>query len=251
MLYFPNAKINLGLNVIAKRSDGFHDIETLFVPVRHLCDVLEVLYSDELQMHLYGTPFDGDPMDNLCVKAWRLLSEKHGIPPVRINLHKNIPVGAGLGGGSSDAAFTLLALNTLFKIGLSPEELASYAARLGSDCPFFIFNRPMFARGRGEILTPFDFSLDGYRIEVVPQPVFVSTAEAYGGIKPAKPEISIEEVLAKPIDEWKDLLVNDFETTIFAKHPQLALAKQDLYDRGAVYAAMSGSGSSMFGLFKI
>lgn len=251
MLFFPNAKVNLGLNVIAKRSDGFHDIETLFVPVPHLCDILEVLYSDTFKMELYGNPFEGDPMDNLCVKAYRLLQQKFDLPPVRINLFKNIPVGAGLGGGSADAAFTIVALNTLFKLGLSPEEQASYAARLGSDCAFFIYNRPMFACGRGEILTPFNISLEGYRIEVVPQDVFVSTKEAYAGIVPAVPPMRLDEVLKHPIEEWKELMVNDFEKTIFLGHPEIAAAKQQLYDRGALYAAMSGSGSSVFGLFKI
>lgn len=251
MLFFPNAKVNLGLNVIAKRSDGFHDIETLFVPVLHLCDILEVLHSDTFRMELYGNPFDGEPMDNLCVKAYRLLEESYDLPPVRINLYKNIPVGAGLGGGSADAAFTIIALNTLFKLGLSREEQAAYAARLGSDCAFFIYNRPMFACGRGEILSPFDISLDGYRIEVVPQNIFVSTKEAYAGITPAVPSMRLDEVLRHSVEEWKDLMVNDFEKTVFQRHPQIAQAKQNLYDRGAVYAAMSGSGSSVFGLFKI
>lgn len=246
MLLFPNAKVNLGLHVIRKRSDGYHDIETLFVPVPDLCDVLELVRADSFRMHVYNAEIAGE---NLCEKAWRLLASRFDIPPVEINLYKRIPMGAGLGGGSADAAFTLTGLNTLFGLGLPKEELAALAAQLGSDCAFFVFNRPMLARGRGEILTPFNFSLEGYQLRVFPQNVFVSTREAYAGVTPHEPEHRIETVVRRPIDEWKELLVNDFEASVFARHPELAVAKQALYDEGARYAAMSGSGSALFAIY--
>lgn len=246
MLLFPNAKVNLGLNVIRKRSDGYHDIETLFVPVPDLCDVLELVRADTFRMHVCNAEIAGE---NLCEKAWRLLAQRFDIPPVEIHLYKKIPMGAGLGGGSADAAFTLTGLNTLFGLGLPKEELAGLAAQLGSDCAFFIFNKPMLARGRGEILTPFRFSLEGYQLRIFPQNVFVSTKEAYAGVTPHEPEHRIETVVRRPIDEWKDLLVNDFEESVFARHPELALAKQALYDEGARYAAMSGSGSALFAIY--
>ena len=245
MLIFPNAKINLGLHVIRKRSDGYHDIETLFYPVPGLCDVLELVHADRFEMHCYNAEIAGE---NLCEKAWRLLAARYDIPPVAIHLYKKIPMGAGLGGGSSDAAFTLTGLNTMFGLNLPREELAGLAAQLGSDCAFFVYNRPMLARGRGEILSPFDLSLE-HTVRIYPQPVFVSTREAYAGITPHEPAIPLEKVLKRPVEEWKDLLVNDFEETVFARHPELATAKKSLYYNGAVYAAMSGSGSALFALY--
>ena len=249
MLFFPNAKVNLGLNVVERRSDGYHNIETLFVPVPGLCDILEVLYSDHFEMVLEGQPFDGAPEDNICVRAYELLAADFDLPPVRLILYKRIPVGAGLGGGSSDAAFTLKALNRMCSLGLSDAQLAGYAARLGSDCPFFIYNRPMMASGRGEILTPFERCPNLSGIRVYPQPIFVSTREAYAGITPARPARPIAEIVSRPVSEWKDLLVNDFEKTVFAAHPELAAAKQRLYDDGALYASMSGSGSALFAIY--
>lgn len=248
MLFHPNAKINLGLNVIARRTDGYHDIETVFVPVMDLCDILEVNYADSFSVKIYNADFE----DTLCTRAWELMRERCGVPPVSISLYKNIPTGAGLGGGSADAACTLQALNLLFKLGLSQEKLAALAAELGSDCPFFIYNRPMFARGRGEILSPFSLThavLDGHRIKVVPQSVFVSTREAYAGVTPHRPSTLLEDVLKRPIEEWKDLLVNDFEESVFKQHPSLAEAKRRLYAEGAIYASMSGSGSALYGIF--
>lgn len=242
MLVFPNAKINFGLNVVRKREDGYHDIETLFLPVMSLCDILELRHSDTFEVMVLNTPMK----DSLCSAAYTLLHEKFDLPPVRINLYKNIPVGAGLGGGSSDAAFTLMALDSLFGLHLSKEELCGYAAELGSDCPFFIFNRPMLASGRGEILTPYDFPLDKYEIKIYPQNVYVSTKEAYAGITPKEPSMHIEQALKLPFGSWKDNVVNDFEKSVFARHPSLAKAKQKLYDKGALYAAMSGSGSALF-----
>lgn len=249
MILFPNAKVNLGLNVVAKRSDGYHDIETLFVPCTQLFDILEVVEQKESSLHLYGIPVVGDVEDNLCMKAYRLLQEKHSIPAVGIQLYKKIPMGAGLGGGSSDAANTLIAINKLFSLDLSDDTLAEYAAQLGSDCPFFIYNVPMFATGRGEILRQYDISLSQYRIEIVSPSVFVSTKEAYQGLTPHKPEVPLLEALSRPIEEWKDVVVNDFEESIFKKYPILAKEKEALYERGALYASMSGSGSSLFGIF--
>ena len=245
MLLFPNAKINLGLNVVRRRSDGYHDIETLFFPVPDLCDVLEIVHSDAFEMHLYNARIEGE---NLCEKAWRLLHDRFGIPPVAIHLYKKIPMGAGLGGGSADAAFTLTGLNALFGLNLPQDDLAGLAASLGSDCAFFVYNRPMLARGRGEILTPIDFSLAGHRLQIYPQDVFVSTREAYAGVTPHKPLHSIESIVKRPVSEWKGLLVNDFEESVFARHPSLAAARQRLYDEGALYAAMTGSGSALFAI---
>ena len=248
MLLYPNAKLNLGLDIVEKRPDGFHNIETLFIPC-DLRDILEIVPSDTLDMYQYGISYDGDPMDNLCVRAWKVLNERYGIPPVSIYLYKKIPVGAGLGGGSSDASHTLLALNEMFSLDLNLEELAELAALLGSDCPFFIYNTPMLASGRGEILTPFDIDLSKWRIEIITPDIFVSTREAYAGVRPKKPEIPLEKILRSPVQEWRSHLKNDFEESVFAAHPQLAAEKQALYERGAVYASMSGSGSSLFGLF--
>ncbi|MBQ7773234.1 MAG: 4-(cytidine 5'-diphospho)-2-C-methyl-D-erythritol kinase [Bacteroidales bacterium] len=272
MILYPNAKINIGLNVIEKREDGFHNLETLFYPVgvvgnakdgevsSHPVDVLEIVESDELQMHQYGIEYPGDPMDNLCVRAYNALHRDFDIPPVAIHLYKKIPVGAGLGGGSSDAAFTLKGLNEMFSLGLSDERLAEYAATLGSDCAFFIYNRPMIGTGRGEILEPAEiFPLDDYQIRLVFPPYFVSTAAAYGGIVPRNKRVAngekfdsrqLLQMLRNPVDTWKGCVVNDFETTVFAKIPELAPYKDELYAQGAVYASMSGSGSAFFGIFK-
>lgn len=246
MILYPNAKVNLGLHVIRKRSDGYHDIETVFYPVLSLCDVMELVYADRFEMHVYNAEVAGE---NLCEKAWRLLAQRYDIPPVAIHLYKKIPMGAGLGGGSADAAFTLTGLNTLLGLQIPQDELAGLAAQLGSDCAFFVYNRPMLARGRGEILSPIDVSLDDHEIRVYPQPEFVSTREAYGGIVPHQPERSLESVLKLPVERWDGLLVNDFEETVFARYPRLAVAKQALYDDGALYAAMSGSGSALFAIF--
>ncbi len=259
MILYPNAKINLGLSVLTKREDGFHNLETLFYPVEAR-DVLEIVESGSLQMHQYGIEYPGDPMDNLCVKAYKALAADFDIPPVAIHLYKKIPVGAGLGGGSSDAALTLRGLNEMFSLELSDERLADYAATLGSDCAFFIYNKPMLGTGRGEILEPVDIpSLEDYEIKLVYPPYFVSTAAAYGGIVPRDKRVasgekmdtrSIVEILQQPVECWKDSLVNDFEKTVFAKIPELAHYKDNLYEQGAVYASLSGSGSAFFGIFR-
>ena len=276
MIAYPNVKLNLGLHVVRRREDGYHDLETLFVPYLGLHDTLEIITGDDFsrtsarlqetykaeQMAQGITPdgklmvtiarkegVDWDPLKDLTVKAYGLLSEQYKLPPMKIYLEKTSPVGAGLGGGSADAAFALRMIAELAGLDLSDEELAGFAARLGSDCAFFIYNRPMLGTGRGEILEPFDIDLSGYRLDViVPEGISVSTADAYRGIVPKVPDLPLREVLAHPVTEWKGLLVNDFETTVFEKHPRLAEIKQSLYDDGATYAAMSGSGSALFSL---
>ncbi|MDR2358513.1 MAG: 4-(cytidine 5'-diphospho)-2-C-methyl-D-erythritol kinase [Prevotellaceae bacterium] len=252
MLLFPSAKINIGLHVTAKRPDGFHEIETLFYPVASLHDVLEVTPSDRLAIRLSGLPVAGAPEDNLCMKAYRLLQARFDLPPVAIYLHKAIPPGAGLGGGSSDATATLLALNELFSLQLSAGQLFHYAVQLGSDCAFFLHREPMLATGRGEVLTPLpSLHLQPFRIVIETPPVFSSTAEAYAGITPRTPSLPLASLLAQPAGQWKGTVVNDFEASVFARFPLLAQIKQRLYDDGAIYAAMSGSGSAIFGLFNV
>ena len=333
MITNPNVKINLGLNILRKREDGFHDLETLFVPYFDIHDTLEIVSGDdysrtsaslfsrygdvalpasqgsmkpegvfgveasdsEAPKIVQGMSEDGrlmitiarqegvdwDPLKDLCAKAYMMLAADFDLPPVKIFLEKTSPVGAGLGGGSSDAAFTLKMLNEMFSLGLSEGRLAGYASRLGSDCAFFIYNRPMIGEGRGEILT--DYSLEGrldiarhdndeagyvngevrcdngcsgsgkepFEIQVItPAGISVSTAEAYGGIVPELPEMSLRQVLELPVEQWDGLLVNDFEETVFAKYPELAAIKRSLYDSGAVYASMSGSGSALFAIYR-
>ncbi|MEF9985643.1 MAG: 4-(cytidine 5'-diphospho)-2-C-methyl-D-erythritol kinase [Bacteroidales bacterium] len=262
MILYPNAKINIGLRVLNKRPDGYHNLETAFYPVS-TTDILEVVESTKLKMFQYGIEYPGNPMDNLCVKAYGLLKQEFDIPAVEIHLYKKIPVGAGLGGGSSDAAFMLKALNEMFHLNLSDKRLVYYAAQLGSDCPFFVYNQPMLGAGRGEILTPIDVDLlKNYEIRLVYPPFFVSTSDAYKGIVPrnvwkTKSEngvisnvTSLKELLQLSPNKWVGKIENDFETTVFAKFPQLQQYKTQLYEQGAVYASMSGSGSAMFGIFK-
>lgn len=249
MLYFPNAKINLGLHVIEKRADGFHNLETVFYPIG-LSDVLEVLPRPTFEFTTSGLVIDGNPHNNLCVKAYNLLKTDFDISPVYMQLHKIIPMGAGLGGGSADAAFVLKALNNEFDLGLNTKQLKNYAAQLGSDCAFFIDNTPSVASGRGEVLQPVNISLKGWHLALVKPDIHVGTAEAYAGITPKKPQHTLTSVINKPVEEWAHFLVNDFEESIFKNHPQIAGIKQQLYALGATYAAMSGSGSTVFGLFK-
>ncbi|MDR2802096.1 MAG: 4-(cytidine 5'-diphospho)-2-C-methyl-D-erythritol kinase [Prevotellaceae bacterium] len=250
MLSFPIAKINIGLHVIAKRPDGFHDIETLFYPVELLHDVLEIVPAGRFSIRLSGLPVAGAPESNLCVKAYRLLQADFDLPPVAIHLHKTIPSGAGLGGGSSDATAALQILNELFSLQLSAGQLLRYAVQLGSDCAFFLHRQPMLATGRGEILTALPaLDLQPYRIVIETPPVFVGTAEAYAGVTPHPPAQPLASLLAQPVEQWKGTVVNDFEASVFARFPVLAQIKQRLYDDGAAYAAMSGSGSALFALF--
>ena len=278
MIAYPNVKINVGLRVLRRREDGYHDLDTLFVPFFGFNDRLEIVVGDDFSRtssHIQATynaaqvaqgispngklmvtiarreGVDWNPLKDLTAKAYYLLSERHKLPPMKIYLEKLSPVGAGLGGGSADAAFALRMIAELAGMDLSNEELATLAAHLGSDCAFFVYNRPMLGSGRGEILEPFDIDLSGYSLEVtVPEGIAVSTADAYRGIVPNVPDAPLREVLKRPVEEWKDTLVNDFETTVFAKHPRLAEIKRELYDSGAVYAAMSGSGSALYALYR-
>ena len=302
MITNPNVKINLGLNVLRKREDGFHDLETLFVPYFGISDTLEIVAGDDYSrtsaalFAKYGrqTPssqgslkpegvfgvetedsgypkivqamsedgrlmitiaraegVDWDPLKDLTAKAYGILAEDFTMPPVKIFLEKTSPVGAGLGGGSADAAFALKMLNEICGLNLSEDKLACYASRLGSDCAFFIYNRPMIGEGRGEILTEYPLDvIQNYDLQVItPAGISVSTKDAYGGIRPRLPELSLRDVLARPVEDWDRHLVNDFEETVFAKYPELAAIKKSLYDCGAVYAAMSGSGSALFALY--
>ncbi len=303
MITNPNVKINLGLNILRKREDGFHDLETLFVPYFGISDTLEIIVGDDysrtsaalfakygqqvpasqgsvkpegvfgVEVHESVDPklaqgmsedgklmitiaraegVDWDPLKDLTAKAYFILAEDFKLPPVKIFLEKTSPVGAGLGGGSADAAFALKMLNELCELGLSEEQLAGYAARLGSDCAFFIYNRPMIGEGRGEKLAEHELCLEDYDLQVItPAGIAVSTKDAYAGIRPHVPEVSLREVLARPVEEWDGVLVNDFEETVFAKFPELAAIKRSLYDCGAVYASMSGSGSALFAIYKL
>ena len=302
MITNPNVKINLGLNVLRKREDGFHDLETLFVPYFGISDTLEIIVGDDFSrtsaalFEKYGKPssastskkdelgvygvaqsesdfpqlaqgisedgklmitiareegVDWDPLTDLCARAYFILSEDFQLPAVKIFLEKTSPVGAGLGGGSADAAFALKMLNDLCGLNLTESQLADYASRLGSDCAFFVYNRPMIGEGRGEKLSEYPICLDDYDLQVItPAGIAVSTKDAYAGIGPHLPEVPLREALAKPIEEWDGILVNDFENTVFAKYPELEAIKRSLYDSGAVYASMSGSGSALFAFYR-
>lgn len=301
MIANPNVKINLGLNILRKRDDGFHDLETLFVPYFGITDTLEIIVGDDYSRTsaalfakygpqvppsqgtskpegvfgveteesmapklVQGVSDDGklmitvarsegvdwNPLSDLCAKAYFILAEDFQLPPVKMFLEKTSPVGAGLGGGSADAAFALKMLNELCGLGLSEQQLAGYAARLGSDCAFFIYNRPMIGEGRGERLSDFNLCLDNYAFQVItPAGIAVSTKDAYAGIRPHLPEVALRDALARPVEEWDGILVNDFEITVFEKYPALAAIKRSLYDSGAVYASMSGSGSALFAVY--
>ena len=255
MITFPNCKINLGLNIVGKRPDGYHNLETVFYPVE-LKDALEVTLPDDCQNEKYilrqfGNEIDCSPEKNLVVKAYKLLDEQYHLPPINIQLLKHIPSGAGLGGGSSDAAFMLKLLNELFELNISTEELEIFAARLGADCAFFIQDKPTFATGIGEIFTPIELSLKGYQIVIIKPNIFVSTKEAFAHINPHIPSESVKDIVALPVSSWKDKLHNDFENSIFPQHPAIATIKDLLYEKGAEYASMSGSGSSVFGIFTL
>ncbi|WP_417009046.1 4-(cytidine 5'-diphospho)-2-C-methyl-D-erythritol kinase [Bacteroides congonensis] len=267
MIAFPNIKINLGLSITEKRPDGYHNLETVFYPVA-LEDALEIRTlpkaslseaslseaslseaDKKITLHQYGMEIAGTPEDNLVAKAYSLLDKEFHLPPVEIHLYKHIPSGAGLGGGSSDAAFMLKLLNEQFHLNLSEEQLEIYAATLGADCAFFIKNKPVYAEGIGNIFSPIELSLKGYQIMIVKPDVFVSTREAFANIHPHHPEHPVKEVIRRPVAEWKDTLINDFEASVFPQHPVIGEIKEELYNQGALYASMSGSGSSVFGLF--
>ena len=254
MITFPNAKINLGLNIVEKRPDGYHNLETIFYPI-NLQDALEVTRREnndkEYTLHISGSPLEGEPEDNLVVKAYKLLKKDYpGLLPVDIHMYKHIPAGAGLGGGSSDAACMIKLLNDKFSLGLSTERMEEYAVKLGADCAFFIRNKPVFATGIGNLFEPVELSLKGYHIILIKPDIFVSTRDAFAEIKPVRPAVSLKEVVKQPMETWKSSMKNDFEDSVFKKFPEIAAIKDELYDLGAVYAAMSGSGSSVYGIFK-
>lgn len=249
MLDFPNAKINLGLFITSKRPDGFHNLLSCFYPVKW-CDALEILPSEELRFDMTGLPVPGNPESNLCLKAYKLLEKDFNLPPVHMHLHKVIPMGAGLGGGSSDAAFVLKILNKIFDLGLGTEALQNYARQLGSDCAFFIDNRPVLAFDKGDMFEQVSLDLSGYSCVVVYPGLHITTAEAYSKVVPQEPANDIKEVLREDVNTWKHKLQNDFETSLFPAYPQLAELKENLYEAGAAYASMTGSGSAVYGLFK-
>lgn len=249
MVVFPNAKINLGLNVVEKRFDGYHNLETIFFPVS-ISDMLEVLPGSRTRLEISGIQVDATLETNLVYRAWKLLSEDFGIPPVQIFLHKVIPMGAGLGGGSSDGAFMLKLLNHMFDLRLDSERLKGYAIRLGADCPFFIDNVPSFATGIGDHLTPVAVSTGSHKIVIVKPPISVNTAMAYRSIIPAVPFKSVSEIVTQSVETWRGELVNDFEKPVFEMFPEILNVREKLYELGAVYSAMSGSGSAVYGLFR-
>jgi 4-diphosphocytidyl-2-C-methyl-D-erythritol kinase len=248
MLVFPNAKINLGLNIIEKRPDGFHNIESCFYPV-DWADALEITQAGEFSFQSSGIDIPGDQTDNLCIRAYQALAADFDIPPVKVHLLKSIPIGAGLGGGSSDAAFMIKALNQYFSLDIDLEKQLEYARRLGSDCAFFISNSPAYCFEKGDQFEPVRLDLSGKWIVLVNPGIHISTVEAYAGVKPVKSDRDLRESLQMPIDKWQTLIKNDFEATLFAKYPLLGDIKNRFYNFGAEYASMSGSGSTIFGIF--
>jgi 4-diphosphocytidyl-2-C-methyl-D-erythritol kinase len=254
MIVFPNCKINLGLHILRKRADGFHDLETIFYPV-NLQDALEVVQNtsptSDIQFNTSGLAIDSLTEENICFKAYRLLKKDFPeLPSIKMHLHKVIPSGAGLGGGSSDGAFTLTLLNKKFNLDLTEDQLINYALQLGSDCPFFIKNKPCLATGRGEKLEEVDWNLSNYKIVLINPGIHVHTGKAFSKITSSDKRTSIKEVIRKPVEEWRGVLKNDFEEIVFAEHPEVKEIKERLYRQGAVYASMSGSGSSVYGLFE-
>jgi 4-diphosphocytidyl-2-C-methyl-D-erythritol kinase len=252
MLCFPNAKINLGLYITNKRDDGYHDLETVFYPVA-LRDVLEIVPAREKgEMHLSGLAVDGDIWANLVWKAYELLKDAHPdkVTPLDIYLHKVIPMGSGLGGGSADAAFMLRLVNDYCKLDLDDEQLAAFALQLGSDCPFFIYNTPQLAKGRGELMEPAAIDLSAYRIVIVCPELHVSTAKAFSSITPHPAAFDLSGLSELPLAKWKEHIANDFERPVFAQHPELGAIKEQLYQQGAIYASLSGSGSAIYGIFE-
>ena len=248
MIAFPNAKINLGLNIVERRPDGYHNIETVFFPIP-LTDILEIVPAAETSLNCYGNAVDCPPEKNLVMRAYCMMQQRFDLPPVAMHLYKHIPDGAGLGGGSSDAAHTLVMLNSMFGLHLTDDEMAAMAVQLGADCAFFIYNRPMLATGIGDVMSPVEVSLQGKSLLLVKPPVGVDTRTAYSRVVPAPATTDLAKAVSQPVESWDGLLVNDFEPSVFAVLPQLWLIKASLLDAGAQYAAMSGSGSTVFGIF--
>ena len=254
MITFPNCKINLGLDVVSKRADGYHNLETIFYPLP-LTDVLEITVEDEpdapdYTFEMYNANFNCNSEENLVVKAYKILASEYQLPKVKMSLFKHIPTGAGLGGGSSDAAFALKMLNEIAHLSLTDEQLEEYAARLGADCAFFIKNRPAFAQGIGNILSSVECSLKGYHIIVVKPELHISTKEAYSFVRPSQPMVSLLDIAPRPVNMWRSSMKNDFEISAFAIHPEMQQIKEKLYNLGAFYASMSGSGSAFYGIFE-
>lgn len=253
MISYPNAKINLGLNVVRKRTDGFHDIESVFYPIPWR-DILEIVpdtaSKGEVTFTSSGISIPSDGKPNLCERVYQLMHEEFGLFSVKMHLHKIVPIGAGLGGGSADAAFAAVMLNQLFEFELSTEKLEEVVAQVGSDCPFFIRNKPAYVTGRGEVLQQFDLDLSGYWMALVNPNIHIGTKEAYSGITPSEPNSSLQEILSKDVSEWKNAVKNDFEASIFPNHPSIQKLKEQMYELGADYASMTGSGSTVFGLFE-
>ncbi|MFA6086009.1 4-(cytidine 5'-diphospho)-2-C-methyl-D-erythritol kinase [Mucilaginibacter sp.] len=249
MIVFPNAKINIGLNIINRRPDGYHDLETVFYPVK-INDVLEVIEAPELSFESSGMDIPGNLDDNLCIKGYHLLKKDFDLPAVKIHLHKNIPIGAGLGGGSSDAAFFIRLMNEKFGLGLSPDKMMDYARVLGADCAFFIESKPVFAFEKGDEFEPIKLDLSAYKIVLVMPDAHVSTSEAYRGVKPAPVKESLYDLIKMPLTAWRGHIKNDFEGHIFRDQPVIRGVKAELYEHGALYASMSGSGASVFGIFE-
>lgn len=253
MIAFPNAKINIGLNIVEKRKDGFHTIESIFYPIFDLVDILEIIELKENsnpQFSSSGISIPGEATSNLCLKAYNLLKKEYDIPTVAIHLHKVIPIGAGLGGGSADAAFTLKLLNNLFKLNLSDDILIEYARKLGSDCAFFIKNKPLYAFGKGDEFEDINLNLSTYKIKIEYPSIHIGTAEAYKGIKPFKSKLQLKEIINQPINSWKKSIKNDFESSIFLNYPEIEQLKLKFYEEGAIYASMTGSGSAVYGIFE-
>jgi 4-diphosphocytidyl-2-C-methyl-D-erythritol kinase len=249
MIVFPNAKINIGLHVVSKRPNGYHNLETVFYPVQ-VFDALEMAETGKTGITFSGLPVGGPPEENLVVKAYHILKKDFELPPVQFHLHKSIPVGAGLGGGSADAAFALKMLNSYFKLQITGEKLKNYATKLGADCPFFIDNKSAFAEGIGDLLSYTNIDLSEFQIIILKPEVSVSTTQAYRNVNPAPSVFKLKNLSAIPIDRWKDVVKNDFEESVFLRYPEIKKWKEKLYEMGAVYASMSGSGSAVFGLFR-
>lgn len=248
MITFPNAKINLGLHILGKREDGYHDLESCFYPVP-LFDSLEIIPAQKFAFHQYGLTIPGEPSANLCLKAHEMLSSNYSLEPVEIHLLKAIPTGGGLGGGSADGAFTLMMLNELFELGLTSDELQSYALKLGSDCPFFINNRPIIATGRGEVFEQISLDLQGHFLAVNNPGIHISTGEAFAQAVPRERDTQLSKLVTQPIGSWKEVVFNDFEKSISEKHPEIRKIKDEMYAAGALYAAMTGTGSTVYGIF--
>ncbi|HEY9535001.1 MAG TPA: 4-(cytidine 5'-diphospho)-2-C-methyl-D-erythritol kinase [Mucilaginibacter sp.] len=249
MITFPNAKINIGLNITERRPDGYHNLETIFYPIQ-IKDALEVIEAGELSFESSGLDIPGRIEDNLCIKGYSLLKKDFDLPAVKIHLHKHIPIGAGLGGGSADAAFFIRLMNEKFKLGLTIDAQQNYARRLGADCSFFIANKPVYAFEIGDEFETIKLDLSGYAIVLVMPDIHISTSEAYSGVKPAPVKHSLYDLIYEPIEDWKKLIKNDFEESIFRNHSAIRGVKAALYEAGAIYASMSGSGASVFGIFR-